>query len=133
MTARETGPVTHTAGGTTAPRRRRPRVAFVVVAVVAALFFAYDLYEAITNLVLVPQDVRYQNNEFFDEVGVDGLAATPPWAALVANVLLPVVAWGGALLVARRRPLWQVVLAFVAGLALVGSVSLTITAYVLSI
>ncbi|WP_209560467.1 hypothetical protein [Frigoribacterium sp. PvP032] len=133
MTARETGPVMQPAGSAEAPRRRGPRIGVVVVAAVAALFFAYDLYEAITNLVLVPQDVRYQNNEFFDEVGVDGLAASPPWAALVANVLLPVVAWVGALVVARRRPLWQVVLAFVAGLALVGSVSLTITAYVLSI
>ena len=133
MTARETGPVTQPAGPSGAPRRRGVRVGVVVVAALAAVFFAYDLYEAITNLVLVPQDVRYQNNEFFDEVGVDGLAASPPWAALVANVLLPVVAWVGALVVARRRPLWQVVLAFVAGLALVGSVSLTITAYVLSI
>lgn len=133
MTARETGPVTQPVGPAVASRRRGPRVGVVVVAALAALFFAYDLYEAITNLVLVPQDVRYQNNEFFDEVGVDGLAASPPWAALVANVLLPVVAWVGALVVARRRPLWQVVLAFVAALALVGSVSLTITAYVLSI
>ena len=133
MTARETGPATQPAGPAAPSRRRGPRIGVVVVAALAALFFAYDLYEAITNLVLVPQDVRYQNNEFFDEVGVDGLAASPPWAALVANVLLPVVAWVGALVVARRRPLWQVVLAFVAGLALVGSVSLTITAYVLSI
>jgi hypothetical protein len=133
VTARETGPVTQPVGPDAASRRRGPRVGVVVVAALAASFFAYDLYEAITNLVLVPQDVRYQNNEFFDEVGVDGLAASPPWAALVANVLLPVVAWVAAILVARRRPLWQVVLAFVAALALVGSVSLTITAYVLSI
>jgi hypothetical protein len=133
VTADEARPVVQDAGRNSAVPRRRPRVGLVVIAAVAALFFAYDLYEAITNLVLVPQDVRYQNNEFFDEVGVDGLAASPPWAALVANVLLPVVAWIGALLVARRRPLWQVVLVFVAGLALVASLSLTITAYVLSI
>jgi hypothetical protein len=133
VTADESRPVAQAAGRDEAGRRRGPRAAFVVLAALAALFFAYDLYEAVTNLVLVPQDVRYQNNEFFDEVGVDSLAASPPWAALVANVLLPVVAWTGALLVARRRPLWQGVLAFVAALALVGSVSLTITAYVLSI
>jgi hypothetical protein len=133
LTADEGRPAVQTVAPAGPPRRRAPRAGVVVVAVLAALFFAYDLYEAVTNLVLVPQDVRYQNNEFFDEVGVDSLAASPPWAALVANVLLPVVAFVGALLVARRRPLWQVVLAFVAGLAVVGSVSLTITAYVLSI
>ena len=113
--------------------RRRPRAGFVVLVALAVLLLGYDLYEAVTNLVLVPQDVRYQNNDFFSEVGVDDLAASPPWAALVANVLLPVVAFVGALLVARRRPLWQGALAFLAALALVGSVSLTLTAYVLSI
>jgi hypothetical protein len=133
VTAPESRPAAPSSGARVVSPRRGPRVGFVVVAALAAVFFAYDLYEAVTNLVLVPQDVRYQNNEFFDEVGVDGLAASPPWVALVANVLLPVVAYAGALLVVRRRPLWQVVLAFVAGLALVGSVSLTITAYVLSI
>jgi len=119
-----------------APRasvRRRPRLGVVVLAVVVGLFFAYDLYEAVTNLVLVPQDARYQNNEIYAEAGATSFIAHPPWASLVANVLLPVVAYAGALLVARRRPLPQVALALVTGLALVGSLSLTITAYVLSI
>ena len=119
-----------------APRasvRRRPRLGVVVLAVVVGLFFAYDLYEALTNLVLVPQDARYQNNEIYEEAGATSLIASPPWVALVANVLLPVVAYAGALLVARRRPLWQVALALVVGLAVVGAVSLSITAYVLSI
>jgi hypothetical protein len=130
VSAAHDGPV---ASAATRPARRRPRPGFVLIAVVAGLLAAYDLSEAVTNLVFVPQDVRYQNNEFFSEVGVGSLAASPPWAALWANVLLPPVAYAAALLVARRRPLGQVALAFATGLAAVAAVSLSLTAYVLSI
>jgi len=130
--------VTAAPGGATAstgPRRARrgPRVGFVLIAVLAGLLAAYDLSEAVTNLVLVPQDVRYQNNAFFDEVGVGSLAASPPWAALWANVLLPPVAYIVALLVARRRTLGRAALVFATGLAAVAAASLSLTAYVLSI
>ena len=111
-------------------RRRWP---VVVLAALFALPFAYDVVEAVSNLVSVPRDSRYANNEFFRENGLDGLVAEPPWVVLVLGVLLPVVAYVLALVVSRHRSLGVVALALVTALAAAAALNLTITAYVTSI
>ncbi|WP_423918219.1 hypothetical protein ACPEEZ_09990 [Frigoribacterium sp. 2-23] len=101
----------------------------VIVAVAFALFFAYDLFEAISNLIEVPKAFT-ANNEFYRQNGLDGLVVTPPWALLVANVALPPVAFGAAVLLGRKRVLWQFALMLLAALAVVASLTLTLTASV---
>ena len=113
------------------PRRRRWPV--VVLAVAFALLFAWDVVEAVGNLVSVPLDSRYANNDFYRENGLDGLVAEPPWVVLVLGVLLPPVAFVVALVASRRRPLGVVALALATGLATVAALNLTITAYVTSL
>jgi len=112
------------------PRRRWP---VVVLAVAFALLFAWDVVEAVGNLVSVPLDSRYANNDFYRENGLDGLVAEPPWVVLVLGVLLPPVAFVLALVASRRRSLGVVALALAAGLATVAALNLTITAYVTSL
>lgn len=127
-----------TGAGATAARdgRRasgRRRWSVLLLAALFALLYAYDVVEAVSNLVAVPQDSRYANNEFFRENGLDGLVAEPPWVVLVLGVLLPVVAYVLALVVSRRRSAGVVALALVTGLAAAAALNLTITAYVTSI
>nr|BFF13424.1 hypothetical protein GCM10025699_47270 [Microbacterium flavescens] len=59
-------------------RRRASLVLFTAIAVLFGLLYAYDLYEAVTNLVSVPGEARYANNDFYAENGLDGLVASPP-------------------------------------------------------
>jgi len=123
------------AGGAdaTAGSGRRRRWPVVVLAVAFALLFAWDVVEAVGNLVSVPLDSRYANNDFYRENGLDGLVAEPPWVVLVLGVLLPPVAFVLALVASRRRPLGVVALALATGLAAVAALNLTITAYVTSL
>jgi len=114
-------------------RGRRFPWAVVAVAVVLGLFFAWDVVEAVGNLVAVPQDARYANNDFYRENGLDGLVAQPPWPALVAGVLVPPVAYVLALRAGRRRGAGVLALTLVTGLAVSAALTLTITAYVTSI
>jgi len=123
------------AGGAdaTAGSGRRRRWPVVVLAVAFALLFAWDVVEAVGNLVSVPLDSRYANNDFYRENGLDGLVAESPWVVLVLGVLLPPVAFVLALVASRRRPLGVVALALATGLAAVAALNLTITAYVTSL
>lgn len=125
-------------GATGAPEARRGSGrpvpwAVVAVAVVLGLFFAWDLVEAVSNLVSVPQDARYANNDFYRENDLPGLVAQPPWVALVAGVLVPPVAYVLALRAGRRRGAGVLALTLVTGLAASAALTLTITAYVTSI
>lgn len=105
---------------------------YLAVAIVFAVFFAFDLFEAISNLVLVPQ-VFTQNNEFYRENGLDGLVVSPPWVPLIVGVVVPPLAFVAAIVVGRRRELWKFTLALFAALGLVAAVSLTLTAYVTTV
>jgi hypothetical protein len=119
---------------TGAPRRDRASSVVVVgLVILFGLLFAYDLVEAVTNLLSVPGEARYANNDFYAENGLDGLVASPPWFALIANVALPPVAFVAALVVARRRALPVVALVLLTALGAVAALSLTITAYVQSV
>ncbi|ROS54833.1 hypothetical protein [Frigoribacterium sp. PhB24] len=105
---------------------------YLAVAIVFAVFFAFDLFEAISNLVLVPQ-VFTQNNDFYRENGLDGLVVSPPWVPLIVGVVVPPVAFVVAVVIGRRRELWRFTLALLAALGLVAAVSLTLTAYVTTV
>ena len=74
----------------------RPRSAHAAVTIVFALFFAYDLWEAISNLVELP--IAYANA---------GFASETPWGLLVANLFVPIVTFLLALYLARARSLGE--------------------------
>ncbi|MBM7830149.1 hypothetical protein JOE59_000854 [Agromyces cerinus] len=81
----------------------------ITIAVVFGVFYAYDVWEAVGNLVGL--------NITANELGVSVTGGG--WALLVAGIAVPLLVFGTALWLGRRRaPLAQVVL-FLAGYALV--------------
>lgn len=131
MSDHEHDAVSVTAGDASEPGRAS-FFFYLTVAIVFAVFFAFDLFEAISNLVLVPQ-VFTQNNDFYRENGLDGLVVSPPWVPLIVGVVVPPLAFVAAIVVGRRRELWKFTLALFAALGLVAAVSLTLTAYVTTV
>ncbi len=91
----------------------------LAVAILFGLFYAYDLFEAIANLVGM----------------ATGLAdkALVPWVALILGVVVPpagfVVAWW----LGRRRRVAVRVVIFLAGLAVTAAVSLSLESYVVTL
>ena len=99
----------------------------VSVAILFGLFFAYDLFEAITNLVGVADTIAAINAVRAE----NGLAlAAVPWAVLWVNVALPPVAFALAWMMGRRRPVLQQAALFVVALASVAAGTLSLTALV---
>ena len=111
----------------TTSRRSAPRWAVAALAVVFALLYAYDLFEALTNLFGVI-DLTARQNEFLIDNGLDPVAV--PWAVLVANMLVPPLAFLAAWLLGRRRPLGVQALLYLMGLAVTAALSLSFTAFV---
>lgn len=66
------------------------------ITIIFALFFAYDLWEAVSNLVELP--IAYANA---------GFASETPWGLLVANLFVPIVTFALALYLARKRTLLE--------------------------
>ncbi len=89
------------------------------------LLFAYDLFEAVSNVVGVVGQIEAYNL-FALENGLN--AASIPWTVLVASVALPPVMFGSAFWVGRRHRLGMRALLFVGGLAVVAAVTLSVTA-----
>lgn len=90
----------------------------VAVAGVFGLFYAYDLWEAVSTLIELPV--------FYEAFGFD--VAQLPWWVLVLLVLLPIVAFAVALWAGRRRSLGERALIFLLGLAIVAGLSLGLIA-----
>lgn len=85
------------------------------VAVIAlGALFAYDVWEAVSTLIVLPQ--------FYDAIGLP--ASTVPWWLLIGQVAIPPVAFAGALLLGWRRTLPQLILLLVVALAVVAALSL---------
>lgn len=99
----------------------------VVIMIAFGLFYAYDLFEALSNLVGVPAQIA-EFNKFLIENDVEPQPV--PWAVLVANLLLPPIAYAAAWLLGRGRGVLVQVLLFTLGLAVVAALSLTLTALV---
>lgn len=113
-------------------RRERdapPRTPYGVVGAIVAgafgLIFAYDLFEAILNLVGVVTQLNAYN-VFAAQIGLD--AASIPWTLLVVTIALPPVAFVLAVLLGRRQGLGMRALLFAGGLAVVAAGTLSLTA-----
>jgi hypothetical protein len=97
-----------------------PRYGWASIAIAAffGVFFAYDLWEAVSTLLELPTFYRAFG---FD---VDQL----PWWVLIVMVALPVVGFGVSLWVGRRRSLVERALIFLVGLAVVAGLTLGLIA-----
>jgi len=108
-------------------RGARTRTLPIVVAILFGLLFAYDLFEAITNLIELPAQIGAAN-EFASENGLQAIEV--PWTVLIVNTVLPVAAFGAAWWAGRGRSIGSQVLIFLMALAAVAALTLTLTALV---
>lgn len=79
------------------PSTRPGVVGNVVVAVLFGLFFAYDVWEALGNLVGI---VAYASSL---QVAIVGWG----WVVLIGAVALPALLWAGAIALGWKRPISQ--------------------------
>lgn len=100
----------------------------VTVIVLFGLLYAWDLFEAVSNLfgklgeLARINEVRELNG--FAPIGT-------PWVFMIANLVLPVVVFGLALLIARKRNVGILAMVLLAGLGVVAAISLSFTVFVL--
>ncbi len=88
----------------------------LVVAAIFGLFFAYDVWAAVGNMIALP--------DFYD-VGGFG-AENVPWWLLWIGVLIPIAAFGIAFVIGRRRNVGIKALVFLAGLAVAAGLGIGI-------
>ncbi|MBB5632584.1 hypothetical protein BKA04_000807 [Cryobacterium mesophilum] len=94
----------------------------LTVIVLFALLYAYDLFEALSDTFgVAAQITKYNENATL--IGLNTVAI--PWGVLIANLLLPVVVFGLCILVARKRNVGILVITLLAGLGVVGALSLS--------
>lgn len=97
--------------------RRRPRWQTLVVVIAFAALFAWDVIEAVGNLIALPQ-----------LYGFLGFATEQvPWWLLIADLLVSPVAFVVALVVARGRSTGRTALILLTALAVAAAWSITIT------
>jgi hypothetical protein len=113
--------------GAESERGAGPRWASLAVAILFGLFFAYDLFSAVSNVVQLTAEVT-SNNTVLSAVGQATISI--PWVFIALDVLAPVVVYGLAFWLARRRPLASQALIFFVGLTVVAAVTLTINSLV---
>jgi hypothetical protein len=87
----------------TAGRRGRYGIVSAAVAIIFGLFFAYDLFEAISNFVLVIAGINH-TNQISKDLGLNQSAAIP-WAVLIPDLLIAPVVYAIAFVIGRRRGL----------------------------
>jgi hypothetical protein len=108
-------------------RGTRRRILPIAVTIVFGLLFAYDLFEAVTNLVELPAQIS-QANEFAAENGLQPFEV--PWGILIGNTVLPVAAFAFAWWAGRRKSIGRQALLYVVALAVGAALTLTLTALV---
>lgn len=99
----------------TTQRRAVPFWQVMIVAIFFGLFYAYDLWEAIGNLVGI-------------NVVAEGLGVTisvTGWVVLIAGLLLPPLVFALCLWLGRRRGLFALILILFTGLCAVASLWLS--------
>lgn len=105
------------------PRAKRMPWFRLTVIVLFALVYAWDLFEAISDLLgVAAQITKYNENATL--IGLNTISI--PWTVLVINLLLPPVVFGLALLITRRRNVGILAVVFVVGLGVVAAVSLSL-------
>jgi hypothetical protein len=96
--------------------RRRYGWPSIAVAVVFGLLNAYVLWNAIGNLITLPQEFR----------------SVTPWWLLILDVVAPVVTFAVAFIIGRRMSLGARAILFLLALAVVGASTVGSIAYVQS-
>ncbi len=108
-----------------ASRRGRLGWLSLTVAILFGLFYAYDFFEAISNVV----GVTAQINEYNAARGKVDLAPVPtPWALLIVDLLLAPVAYALAFFLGRRNSVFTKILIFSVGLTVVAALTLSVEA-----
>ena len=105
------------------PVARPYGVASVVVAIIFGLFFAWDLFAAISNVIGVVNNVA-RNNEASATLGL--AQQSVPWLLLVVDLLVAPVFYGLAFLLGRRRDLFARAAFFLIALAAAAAFTLSI-------
>jgi uncharacterized membrane protein len=90
----------------------------ILVAALFGLFYAFDVWEAIGNMVNLPV--------YYAAFNLDSAAI--PWWLLILGLLAPIAIFALAFLVGRRRNLGVKALLFLTGLAVSAGASLTVIA-----
>lgn len=90
-----------------APARRTPFWLEITLAIAFGLFFAYDAWEAVGNLVGVADLAGAL------DTSISGLG----WVVLIAAILLPEALFAAAFLLGRRRPVVVQAALYLTGLA----------------
>jgi hypothetical protein len=101
----------------TATRRRPPRWLLLSIAAFLGLFYAYDVWEAVGNLVGLNLQAQFYDTE------LSGFG----WTVLIFGVLLPVLVYAVAYWLGRNRAFGVQALTLTVGLCAVAAVSLDIT------
>ncbi len=103
--------------------RKGPSWFWWTVAILFALLYAWDLFEALSNLFGV-SDQLGRLNEFREQNGLNTVAT--PWAPLAINVALPVVVYFLSLFVSRKRNVGVLAIVLLCGLGVVAACSLSL-------
>lgn len=113
----------------------RPRTVTVGKAVVwgvAAVCLAYVTWQAVGNMILIPQRFA-EFNAFVKANGGAALQTPTPWAALVLDVLIAPAGFVTAWLISRRMDLVRTIVVFIAAFCAVSALWYTLLTYVNSI
>jgi len=108
--------VTGQTGAVAASKRRRPSWPFLVVAVFFGLFYAWDVWAALGNLIGL----------YLNAGSLDTQLSGFGWGILIAGVLLPILIFLLAARIGRGRPLYAQAALFLVGLALASALALDI-------
>jgi hypothetical protein len=100
-------------------RRGRYGWLSLVVAGLFGLFFAYELWEAVSNLVALPA--------FYEAFGYG--AENVPWWLMWVGVIIPVAVYVIAFVIGRHRGVGGKALVFLVGLAVVAGLSITLAGF----
>lgn len=97
----------------------------LAIAIPFGLFYVYDLFEAVSNVVGVTSQINLYN----EARAVVKLDPVPiPWGWLVIDVLLAPVVFTMAVIIGRKKAVLLRVLLFVIGLTLVAATTLSVEA-----
>ena len=107
---------TGTAGTDAASKRRRPSWPFLVVAVFFGLFYAWDVWSGLGNLIGLSLNAGSLDTQ------LSGFG----WGILLAGVLLPILIFLLVARIGRGRPLYAQATLFLVGLALASALALDI-------
>ena len=96
----------------------RNTIGVVAISVVFGAFFAWDVWEAVSNLVALP--------DFYDYAGFG--RENVPWWVLIVGVVVPVVLFVAAIVLGRGRPLLVKAIVLLVALAVASALGIGVVA-----